>query len=153
MKFNTKKANHIFIIFLTLLFISSLFQIDEDLSLFIHEYFTTFFLVYLLSLSFIIYYAMQHAQQKRTANKVKLMHEKDFIHKINKLSYNEKNILSLFINSKSEEKSLNHSDSAVCWLENVKFIYNTGKSDGHKKIFKIHPDVSKYLTDNPNSLY
>lgn len=79
--------------------------------------------------------------------------EKEFLNIIKNLSYEEKNILSLFLESKSHEKALNPDDQAVAWLESVKLIFNTGEIEGNKKRFKIHPSVSKYLVQNPNALY
>jgi len=72
---------------------------------------------------------------------------------LTKLSYQEKNILSLFMDGKVQEKSLNSNDQAVAWLEAVKFIYNTGRLEGNKKIYRIEPTLSKYLMQNPNTLY
>ena len=57
------------------------------------------------------------------------------------------------MNDKTQEKSLNINDQAVAWLESIKFIVNTGKIDGNKKVFRIDPTLSKHLSLNPNSLY
>ena len=54
---------------------------------------------------------------------------------------------------KVQEKALNPNDQAVVWLETIKFIFNTGKTEGNKKIFRIEPTLSKHLIQNPNSLY
>ncbi|WP_298144294.1 hypothetical protein [uncultured Acinetobacter sp.] len=40
---------------------------------------------------------------------------KVFIHKLTQLSYEEKNILALFVNDKVQQKSLNPDDQAVAW--------------------------------------
>ena len=57
------------------------------------------------------------------------------------------------MNDKVQEKALNPNDQAVVWLETIKFIFNTGKTEGNKKIFRIESTLSKHLLQNPNSLY
>jgi hypothetical protein len=57
------------------------------------------------------------------------------------------------MNDKVQEKALNPNEQVVAWLETIKFIFNTGKVEGNKKIFRIEPTLSKHLLQNPNSLY
>ncbi len=48
--------------------------------------------------------------------------------------------------TKFKRKALNPNDQAVVWLETIKFIFNTGKTEGNKKIFtRIEPTLSKHL--------
>jgi hypothetical protein len=57
------------------------------------------------------------------------------------------------MNDKVQEKALNPNEQAIAWLETIKFIINTGKIEGNKKIFRIESTLSKHLLQNPNSLY
>jgi predicted nucleotide-binding protein (sugar kinase/HSP70/actin superfamily) len=97
----------------------------------------------------ILYLIYNHHTKKFIFSK----ENKALAHKIKSLNYEEKNILSIYINNKIQEKALNPNDSAVAWLESVKFIIYTGKIEGHKKIFRIDPTLAKYLQLNPNILY
>lgn len=153
MKISYKKTNAIFLIFLSLIFLASALGIDEKLTNFIHEYFTFIFIIFLLSLSICIYDVIMKIKQITKENYNSIHQEKEFLNIIKNLSYEEKNILSLFLESKSHEKALNPDDQAVACLESVKLIFNTGEIEGNKKRFKIHPSVSKYLVQNPNALY
>ncbi|WP_313035175.1 super-infection exclusion protein B [Acinetobacter sp.] len=153
MSFNFQKANKIFSIFMFLIFFVSLIKLDVDLSSFVQENFTLLLIVFLLSLSFMLYELLSQIKVKQD-NKFTFSNEnKELMNKLSKLSYEEKNILSLFMNNKVQEKALNPNDQAVAWLETIKFIFNTGKIEGNKKIFRIEPTLSKHLLQNPNSLY
>ena len=153
MKLNFQKSNCIFAIFLFLIFIVYFIQLDEKLSSFVKSYFSYILLTFLLSFSFILYDLINSIKQK-SEHKFKYSQEnKDLINKLKKLSYEEKNILSLYMNDKTQEKSFNPNDQAIAWLESIKLITNTSKVDGNKKVFRIDPTVSKHLSQNPNALY
>ncbi len=153
MSFNFQKANKVFSIFMLLIFFVSMINLDADLSSFIKENFTLLLIIFLLSISFMLYELLSEIKVKQD-NKFNFSNEnKELINKLSKLSYEEKNILSLFMNNKVQEKALNPNDQAVAWLETIKFIFNTGKVEGNKKIFRIEPTLSKHLLQNPNSLY
>ncbi|OTG77094.1 hypothetical protein B9T26_00485 [Acinetobacter sp. ANC 4169] len=153
MQFNFQKANKVFSIFMLLIFFVSAINLDADLSSFVKENFTLLLIIFLLSISFMLYELLSEIKAKQD-NKFTFSNEnKDLINKLSKLSYEEKNILSLFMSDKVQEKALNPNDQAVAWLETIKFIINTGKIEGNKKIFRIEPTLSKHLLQNPNSLY
>ena len=153
MQITLKKANHIFLIFLILFIFVGFLDIDAALTTFIDAYFSLLLIILLLSLSFLIYEIILSIREKR---KIMLDLKQDhqvLIHKLTQLSYEEKNILALFVNDKVQEKSLNPHDQAVAWLQNIKFIHFTGKLDRHKHVFRIEPSLTQYLSQNPNSLY
>lgn len=153
MQFNFQKANKIFSIFMLLIFFVSAINLDADLSSFVKENFTLLLIIFLLSISFMLYELLSEIKAKQDNKFTFSNKNKDLINKLSKLSYEEKNILSLFMNNKVQEKALNPNDQAVAWLETIKFIINTGKIEGNKKIFRIEPTLSKHLLQNPNSLY
>jgi len=153
MKFNFQKSNAIFSIFLLLIFFVSAINLDADLSSFVKENFTLLLIIFLLSISFMLYDLLSLIKAKKEKEFSFSNENKELINKLSKLSYEEKNILSLFMNDKVQEKALNPNDQAVAWLETIKFIFNTGKIEGNKKIFRIEPTLSKHLLQNPNSLY
>lgn len=153
MKFNFQKSNAIFSIFLLLIFFVSAINLDADLSSFVKENFPLLLIIFLLSISFMLYDLLSLIKAKKEKEFSFSNENKELINKLSKLSYEEKNILSLFMNDKVQEKALNPNDQAVAWLETIKFIFNTGKIEGNKKIFRIEPTLSKHLLQNPNSLY
>lgn len=153
MKLSFQKINRIFAIFIVLLFIAHYLNIDVKLSSFIADYFTYFLLVFLLSLAIILYDVAASIQQKNKHQFEFNQENKNLVNKLKKLSYEEKNILALYMTHKVQEKSLDPNDQAVAWLESVKFITNTTKIDGNKRVFRIDPTLSKHLTQNPNTLY
>jgi uncharacterized protein (UPF0333 family) len=153
MQFNFQKANKVFSIFMLLIFLVSAINLDADLSSFVKENFTLLLIIFLLSISFMLYELLSEIKAKQDNKFTFSNKNKDLINKLSKLSYEEKNILSLFMNDKVQEKALNPNDQAVAWLETIKFIINTGKIEGNKKIFRIEPTLSKHLLQNPNSLY
>ncbi len=148
-----KKANVIFLIFLVLMIVTAKLNIDQNLSTFISEYFTIILVIFLASLSCLIFEFIQFIQQQKQSSFKFSNENKELVNKLKKLTYEEKNVLALFVNDKVQEKSLNTNDQAVAWLESVKFIINTGKIDGNKKVFRIDPTLSKHLVQNPNTLY
>lgn len=150
-KFST--INSIFAIFLTLILIVALLNIDPNITQFISIYGTYILLLLLLSISIFIFELIKKIK-KHKEHQFKFNSEnKELIHKISKLSYEEKNILALFMNEKIQEKALDTNNQNVGWLENIKFIFNTGKVSGNKKIYRIDPTLAKHLSQNPNSLY
>ncbi|ENV14378.1 hypothetical protein F965_00622 [Acinetobacter schindleri NIPH 900] len=153
MKSSFQKANSIFLIFVSLIFAVSTLEIDPNLSQFVNSYFTFLLIIFLISLSFLIYDLIVFLKRQKEQRDLISKLQKEFINSLTKLSYEEKNILSLFMDGKVQEKSLNSNDQAVAWLEAVKFIYNTGRLEGNKKIYRIEPTLSKYLMQNPNTLY
>jgi hypothetical protein len=153
MKFYFNKINAVFLIFLTLLFSVSFFEIDPQITSFIKTNFSLFIVIFLLSLSILIYCELIKFQKEKSKKFSFSNKDKDLIYSLSKLSYEEKNILSLFMDNKTQERPLNPNDQSVAWLENIKFIFNTGKVDGAKKIYRIEPTLSKHLSQNPNSLY
>lgn len=153
MKFKYQQANRIFVIFLILVLCVTTLEIDENLSAFVKEYFTLILLILLINLSFIIYDILRYLNFQKNKKMQFNSENRELINKLTKLSYEEKNILSLFIDSKTQERSLAPNDQAVSWLETIKFIHNTGKVDGNKRVFRIEPTLSKHLSQNPNSLY
>lgn len=153
MKFNFQKSNAIFSIFLLLIFFVSAINLDADLSSFVKENFTLLLIIFLLSISFMLYDLLSLIKAKKEKEFSFSNENRELITKLSKLSDEEKNILSLFMNDKVQEKALNPNDKAVAWLETIKFIFNTGKIEGNKKIFRIEPTLSKHLLQNPNSLY
>ncbi len=148
-----KKANVIFLIFLVLMIVTAKLNIDQNLSTFISEYFTIILVIFLANLSCLIFEFIQYIQQQKQSAFKFSNENRELVNKLNKLTYEEKNVLALFVNDKVQEKSLNTNDQAVAWLESVKFIINTGKIDGNKKVFRIDPTLSKHLIQNPNTLY
>lgn len=153
MKINLKKINHIFLIFLSLCLLVGFLNIDATFSHFINSYFTFFLIIFLLSLSLLVYEIIVLFYQKKARLFDFDRDHKALVSALSQLSYEEKNVLALFMNNKVQEKSLNPNDQAVAWLQNIKFIHYTGKVEGHKKVFRIEPTLAKYLAQNPNTLY
>lgn len=155
MKFNFEKYNHVLFIFLTLLFLAAnVPQLDNNLSDFIlNEHRTIFILLALVSFSFILLEVfqdkIQSIKEERTSKKQSLQ-LKD---QLKALNYDEKYILSLFMSEQKTEKALNPTNPNVVWLENMKFIINTLKTEENKKVFRIDPVVMNELRKNPNLLY
>lgn len=145
--------NIILNIFLLLLFITSFMEVDSTLSTFIHTYKTIFILIYLLSLSIIIYtsclkfFRYKKEQIQLKSNQIKYQRT------LSQLNHDEKHILSLFINKQSTENSLDPKNPSVQLLESQKVIFNTAIIDGSKKVYRIDPNVYKLLRSNPNLLY
>lgn len=152
---NKAKFNYVFFIFLILLFITAnIPQVDQNLSNFIlSEYRTIFILLALVSFSFILLEVfqdkIQSIKEERTSKKQSLQ-LKD---QLKALNYDEKYILSLFMSEQKTEKALNPTNPNVVWLENMKFIINTLKTEENKKVFRIDPIVMNELRKNPNLLY
>ena len=153
MKFNVKKINAVFSIFMLLIFFVAAINLDEHLSSFVQKNFTFLLIIFLFSISLMLYDLLSMIKAKKDQEFSFSNKNKELINKLTKLSYEEKNILSLFMNDKVQEKALNPNDQSVVWLETIKFIFNTGKTEGNKKIFRIEPTLSKHLLQNPNSLY
>ena len=153
MNLNYQKINQVFFIFIILLLITSSLNIDENLTFFISDYFTIILLILLFSLSLIVHELFSILKTKQMEKENYNDNNKTISYKLSKLSYEEKNILSLFMANQTQEKSLIATDQAVSWLENIKFIYKTGKIDGNKHIFRIDPLLAKHLKHNPNNLY
>lgn len=152
---NKAKFNYVFFIFLILLFITAnIPQVDQNLSNFIlSEYRTIFILLALVSFSFILLEVfqdkIQSIKEERTSKKQSLQ-LKD---QLKALNYDEKYILSLFMSEQKTEKALNPTNPNVVWLENMKFIIKTLKTEENKKVFRIDPIVMNELRKNPNLLY
>lgn len=153
MKFNVQKINAVFSIFMLLIFFVAAINLDEHLSSFVQKNFTFLLIIFLFSISLMLYDLLSMIKAKKDQEFSFSNKNKELINKLSKLSYEEKNILSLFMNDKVQEKALNPNDQAVVWLETIKFIFGTGKTEGNKKIFRIEPTLSKHLLQNPNSLY
>ncbi|WP_266095379.1 hypothetical protein [Acinetobacter brisouii] len=92
---------------------------------------------------------IQSIKEERTSKKQSLQ-LKD---QLKALNYDEKYILSLFMSEQKTEKALNPTNPNVVWLENMKFIINTLKTEENKKVFRIDPIVMNELRKNPNLLY
>ncbi|MFM6958435.1 MAG: super-infection exclusion protein B, partial [Acinetobacter sp.] len=127
MSLNLKKYNVIFFIFLCLLFTSSFLELDDDLAHITQQYSTLLMLVGLISFSCMVYDILYLIYNHHTKKFIFSKENKALAHKIKSLNYEEKNILSIYINNEIQEKALNPNDSAVAWLESVKFIIYTGK--------------------------
>lgn len=154
-KFSAHKLNYVVFIFLNLLFIVANFpEIDQKLSQFIlNDFRTPLVMITLFSLSFILFGFFQNKILFWKESKDQSMQSNALKERLKSLSYDEKYILSLFINEQKAEKALAATDPNVAWLENMKLIVNTSKIEGNKKIFRIDPTVMKELKKNPNLLY
>ncbi|ENV47063.1 hypothetical protein P255_02342 [Acinetobacter brisouii CIP 110357] len=154
-KLNLGKYNYVFFIFLILLFITAnIPQVDQNLSNFILiEYRTILILLALASLSFILLEVFQDKIQLVKEERKQIKQSQQLKDKLKSLNYDEKYILSLFMSEQKTEKALNSTNPNVVWLENMKFIINTLKTEENKKVFRIDPVVMNELRKNPNLLY
>ena len=79
-----------FLIFTTLILGTVKLNIDDNLSSFVTKYFTIFLIIFLASLSFLLYDLFALVKQKND-KKFRFSNEnKAFVNKIQKLSYEEK---------------------------------------------------------------
>lgn len=153
MKFSPMIINRIINIFLILLFITGLTLIDEKLSAFLHHYKTIFILIYLVSLTLIIYEVSKQIYDSQKSKNSQKKLERDFKNLLNNFNVDEKYILSLFVDKQLTALALDPKNPTIQILETKKILINTSKIEGNKNVFQIHPHIYQSLRNNPNILY
>ncbi|NWK73041.1 super-infection exclusion protein B [Acinetobacter sp. SwsAc6] len=153
MKLDFSKTNKIFNIFLILLFIVILIDLDPALTYVISIIKTPLLLIYLVSTALILYEFLHkfhgHLNEK---NRLKSAH-KDIQDALNQLSHDEKYFLSLFTEKQVLELSFDPKNPTIQILLSQKLIIDLNKFEGAKKHYRIHPNVYRYLRTHPKVLY
>ena len=145
--------NKIFNIFLILLFITSSIHLDQNLTNFILNYKSFFIIIYLISLSIILYNVINTLYLRKQELASIKTSQLTFKENLSQLNHEEKYILSLFLDKKTTEIALDPKSSSVQILEAQKVLFATSQMQGAKKIYRIQPNVYKLIRVNPNILY
>ncbi len=153
MKLSLLVLNYIFSIFLLLLFFTALMGIDPALSKFIENYLTFFVLIFLMSLAIIIYHQSSKLIKLKKEQVLLKNYQRDFSRTIKQLSYDEKCLLSFFLNEQKTERAFDPKNPSIQLLEAQKIIFNTAIVEGTKKIYRIDAQIYQLIKSNPNLLY
>jgi hypothetical protein len=153
MKISPRVFNQIFNIFIILIFIASYLKIDENLTNYINDYSTMLIVIYILSLSIILNQIIRKTYDSFRKNNLEKKSQAEFKHLLNNFDFNEKYILSLFLDKETTELALDPKNPTIQLLESKKIIINTAKVSENKKIFQIHSNIYQSLKNNPNILY
>ena len=86
MKFNVQKINAVFSIFMLLIFFVSAINLDEHLSSFVQKNFTYLLIIFLLSISLMLYDLLSNIKAKKDQEFSFSNKNKELINKLSKLT-------------------------------------------------------------------
>ena len=142
------------LIFVLLLLVARMLDIDGSISSFVERQQTVLILVALIMFTVQLHWAACILGSLVWGYFQNRFSVREFEQSIRTLSPAEKYILSLFVNEKKVERLLDPNDGAVVWLQSIKVITEVGRSpDNAKRKYRIAPLAMRLLTRNPNLLF
>lgn len=149
-----KTPSAIFFLFFIVLFAAAAMNIDDALSGFVRQHYTTLLVFTLFLASILLLAGIRWIGSGVGALVVRRFHLKELESRLKRLSAMEKYVLSLFVSENKMERGLDPDEGAVAWLESIKLITAVGMApDGKRKNYRIAPFAMKVLTENPNLLH
>lgn len=153
MKISYITLNRLLNIFLLLLFITAFLGVDESITKFTSSIQSVLILIYLASLSLIIYeLASKFYQKNQTKNSLKDIDQKR-IKNLSTLSIDEKYVLSKFFDNETTEYAFDAKNVSVQTLVQKELLVRTSRMKDNKTIFLIDLKAYQLLRLSPKYIY
>lgn len=153
MKISYIVLNRLLNIFLLLLFITAFLGIDENITQFTSSIQSFLILIYLASLSLIIYECAKKIHQKnQTQNLLKNIDQKR-LKNISALSIDEKYILSKYFDNETTEYAFDAKNVSIQTLVQKELLIRTSRMQDNKTVFLIDLMTYQLLRSTPKYIY
>ena len=153
MKISYITLNRLLNIFLLLLFITAFLGVDESITKFTSSIQSFLILIYLASLSLIIYeLASKFYQKNQTKNSLKDIDQKR-MKNLSTLSIDEKYVLSKFFDNETTEYAFDAKNVSVQTLVQKELLVRTSRMKDNKTIFLIDLKAYQLLRLSPKYIY
>lgn len=153
MKISYIVLNRILNIFLVLLFLTAFLGIDENITQFTNNIQSILILIYLASLSLIIYeFSKKTYQKNQTENSLKNIDQKRIQH-LTTLNTDEKLILSKYFDNETTEFAFDPKNVSIQTLVQKELLIRTSHMKDNKTIFLIDLMTYQLLRKTPKYIY
>jgi hypothetical protein len=153
MKFSYLVLNRLLNIFLLLLFICSFLNLDEIITQFVKDYQSLFILIYLVSLSIIIYECLKKLLHNNKLQRVFKNNEQRRLDNLSSLSIDEKYILSKYFDNETTEYAFDTKNISVQLLIQKELLVRTSRTQNNKTVFLIDLTTYQLLRKFPKYIY